>query len=382
MDRLTFQQRFRRAARAAREFAAELIEEPLPERLLFRLRLNASYDGNASGDVRLYPGERSPQAELDQAEVVDALYRDGRVPQWVDVQVVAETDDACVLSVTACGRFSADDATLYYTWTDVAPFGVKGPFLPYPYEPGQRFSLYHAATCRTEAQLARIERNAQKVRFLTLQGSVFDDHALSRIGALPQLAVCELVDVPITGAGLAALARWPSLRHLRMQVTSSTLTFRHLPAAPVLECVSLDGNLSTLDAIDRCAVAELRIANRSAPRADARVPSARLRKLTLDLPVVPDWVDRLPALRELGLHVRDANDEAIASALQRIAPDELETLSMRGTPLTRAIFSSLQRFRALNYVDLVDSRVTVDELETFAASRPGLRHHPRRVHSG
>ncbi len=149
MDRATFQRRLHRAALTDRAFATRFLEEPLPESFAFRVQLNASYDANASPDFELYPRDRSPTLELDEHAVGELLYRAGRVPQWIDIQVVAETGEETVFELLCCGRFTDDDARLYYATTDHAPFGIKGPTLPIQYAQGQRFSIYHPASWRT-----------------------------------------------------------------------------------------------------------------------------------------------------------------------------------------------------------------------------------------
>ena len=52
---------------------------------------------------------------------------DGLVPEWIDISV-DRTDGAVTLTeMLCCGRFTGRGAYLYYSTTDVCPFGCEGP---------------------------------------------------------------------------------------------------------------------------------------------------------------------------------------------------------------------------------------------------------------
>ena len=148
MERDLFARRLANASVAALDFARTFIVEPLPAAMRFHIELNASHDGNAGPEFKLYPedSERSPIVDASAEDVIALLWRDGRVPQWIDVSVVGEAGDTTTMGLLVCGRFIADETRLYYTWNkDVAPFGVKGPSLPFDYEEGRKFSLHSGA---------------------------------------------------------------------------------------------------------------------------------------------------------------------------------------------------------------------------------------------
>jgi hypothetical protein len=142
-----FAARLDRAAEAAWSLAGRLVVEELPPRLVFRVRLNRSYDGNAPrpGELR-FPADGAVDraAELsscDSATVVEELWRDGYVPQWIDVAVVDETGETTVVELICCGRFVDDDERLYHSGEGRPPFHVVSPVLPHPYD-GSPFSLH------------------------------------------------------------------------------------------------------------------------------------------------------------------------------------------------------------------------------------------------
>ncbi|MEV0713995.1 hypothetical protein [Asanoa sp. NPDC050611] len=148
MDRDVFAARFIAAAERARDFASGMVSETLPEAMTFRLLLNQSND-----DIQpLRPGEvvfprdrrrRRARALLsaDARTVVDELWRDGRVPEWVDLAVADVRPTSTVLETLCCGRFTDDESLLYHHAEGRPPFHVTSPVLPPGYD-GGRFSLH------------------------------------------------------------------------------------------------------------------------------------------------------------------------------------------------------------------------------------------------
>jgi hypothetical protein len=123
------------ASEFCREFTARFVVDTLPARSRFVVFLNCSYDGNAlkngefvfPDDVLKYGQRIGP---LEASEVVSLLWRDQMVPEWIDISVCDADEQFTYFGLKCCGRFTSQDQLLYYTWTDVAPFGVKGPSYP------------------------------------------------------------------------------------------------------------------------------------------------------------------------------------------------------------------------------------------------------------
>ena len=94
MTRSEFMSRLAKATNASVDFARRYVENDLPETVRFHVLLNQSYDGNAGADDRVDPeddGRELPSVTPDG--VADALVRDGRCPEWIDVAVEAEGGD-------------------------------------------------------------------------------------------------------------------------------------------------------------------------------------------------------------------------------------------------------------------------------------------------
>ncbi|MGE5186544.1 MAG: hypothetical protein ACM31C_31025 [Acidobacteriota bacterium] len=224
MDRHLFATRLREAAMAARDFARRFIEEPLPDELRYRLRLNRSYDGEARvGDEVVYPEDSTCERaeavrDCSEARVVDVLWRDGRVPEWIDVSVLDALDDVTLVELMCCGRFTADEQRLYHVAEGRPPFHMTSPTLPPRYQDGERFSIHLRSECWTREDITRLGPHASRVWSLALQGRAMDDRALSQLPVLPRLEILELGCSPLRGIGLRELARHDKLRVLRIRL--------------------------------------------------------------------------------------------------------------------------------------------------------------------
>ena len=218
MDRRLFHDRLHVAATAARDFARTLVEERLPDAMLFRARLNSSYDGNPlQGDERVYPedGSRERARELRAAMedvVVATLWREGAIPEWINLSVIGETGSETLIELAACGRFSADERNLYHTADGYPPFHVLGPSLPNDYTQGHRFSIYHHSECWSRRDVERLGRYRHKVWSLQLVGEDFDDEVIGDLPDLPALEILELQGSPSDGSALKTLPRHARLR--------------------------------------------------------------------------------------------------------------------------------------------------------------------------
>ena len=135
IDREDFAAQFASAVDAALAFATSMVSAPLPSRALFLIEPNASYDdGTAPApDERRFPAEtlspRAVLAPMTSTEAIDWLWRDGRVPQWIDVSVAAVDARTTYVRLTCCGRFRGRRDALYYQDAN-PPFGIKSPSLP------------------------------------------------------------------------------------------------------------------------------------------------------------------------------------------------------------------------------------------------------------
>ncbi|MDI3285785.1 hypothetical protein [Polyangium sp. 15x6] len=136
MDRATFASRLDSASRRARDFARELVVEPLPDEIRFDVVLDASYDKNPlHPDEFVFPddGERFSRSDLmglDAATVIDVLFRDGKVPEWINLAVTHEGGGRTFVEVLCCGRFTANESLFYHAGGGVSAFSRARPVDP------------------------------------------------------------------------------------------------------------------------------------------------------------------------------------------------------------------------------------------------------------
>jgi hypothetical protein len=127
--------------------------------------LNCSYDRNLlrddeivfPDDVRTHGKRVGP---LTADAVVSLLWRDHRVPEWIDISVWEADQRVTYFELMCCGRFADESERLHYYWTDVPPFGVKCPVYPARMaatrnEPIEKYSL---AESRETVLFARSSR--------------------------------------------------------------------------------------------------------------------------------------------------------------------------------------------------------------------------------
>jgi hypothetical protein len=150
MPRNVFEERLRAAGAGAVRFAREYVRQRLPEEVAFRVLPNQSYDGNPRrDDEEVFPDDSLPDGSYhgpwSAEQVVEFLWRAGKVPEWIDVAVRAEDGRRTLVELRCCGRFTAMEEFLYHRAGGLTPFSIKSPYLPPGWasvEASGRFDLY------------------------------------------------------------------------------------------------------------------------------------------------------------------------------------------------------------------------------------------------
>lgn len=136
MEQTRFDVRLRLAAGRAVSFAREYVKQSLPGDFLFRVYTNQSCDDNPRiGDEVVFPQDTLPceafHGPWSTDQVLQFLWRDGKVPEWIDVSVVAANETHTIMALRCCGRFTEQDELLYHRYEGgVPPFSIKSPILP------------------------------------------------------------------------------------------------------------------------------------------------------------------------------------------------------------------------------------------------------------
>jgi hypothetical protein len=151
VDHSTFEARLRTAAQQAVEFARLHVHQQLPDEVAFHVYPNQSYDGNPRvGDEEVFPEDSLPEGGYhgpwSARQVVSFLWRDEKVPEWIDIAVEAEDGARTLVGLRCCGRFTAQEELLYHRYPgSVPPFAIKSPALPPGWESVEasgKFDLY------------------------------------------------------------------------------------------------------------------------------------------------------------------------------------------------------------------------------------------------
>ncbi|WP_075186522.1 hypothetical protein [Teredinibacter haidensis] len=134
------------ASRHALEFARTLVIKELPDDVKYVVCLGASYDGNPleSGEITFPEDYNENMRIFDECEkVINLLWRDGKVPEWINISVASEEDGFTNVRLDCCGRYSSDPEQIYHAHEGRAPFHVLGPPVPQgvDIEKGQKYTL-------------------------------------------------------------------------------------------------------------------------------------------------------------------------------------------------------------------------------------------------
>ena len=85
-------------------------------------------------DEELFPDDSVPFPNfigpLSFEEAFQFLWRNEKVPEWVDVSVQASDANLSYIQLRCCGRFTALEELLYHKSEGYQPFHVHSPPLP------------------------------------------------------------------------------------------------------------------------------------------------------------------------------------------------------------------------------------------------------------
>ena len=416
MEHAVFAERLAIAARRAVEFARTFVEETLPDAIRFRVRLNSSYDGNPLHvDERVYPDDHHAHsidelAQMVEAALVDLLWRDGAVPEWIDFSVKATDDDATIVEAMCCGRFTANDAILYHEREGIPPFHVVGPALPpgWKRENPPRFSLYWSTSIERRVELRQLSGRSEKVQNLTLQGPWCDDETLASLAGMKRLMTLRLEGTSVRGSGLVEFGKrgvlglgGVPLQYLTFSgVASHVLQLDGLSNFPTLKSLWIDGvptgleGLGALGDLDRVDWLHLNVPPLRDIAVVARMPAVetlnlngtqvsslapmshmkRLKHLSLKGTQVADselhHLLAVPHLRTLELGETAVTDEGVR---QLAGIPTLWRLWINNTAVTDATLVTFSKATLLDKLDVRGTRVTLEGVAQLAASLPDLQ---------
>jgi len=150
MTKEEFEKNFDFAVERAVECARNTFVQEFPSECEFLLYPNQSYDGNPlEGDEQVFPNDSLPQwkflGPFSKAEVINYVWREGKVPEWVDMAVVSQNDARSQVQLSCCGRYTASRELLYHKQEGNQPFHVTSGPIPFEWEgfkTGEKIDIY------------------------------------------------------------------------------------------------------------------------------------------------------------------------------------------------------------------------------------------------
>src|SRR5687767_12746943 len=111
MEKTVFEKHLIEATEAVVPFTREMVFNKLPSEYLYLIYPNQSYDGNPLEDDEIvYPAESLPTGQyfgpFTQIEAINYLWREGKVPEWINISVYSANDQFTNLELICCGRFT------------------------------------------------------------------------------------------------------------------------------------------------------------------------------------------------------------------------------------------------------------------------------------
>jgi len=110
----------------------------------FKCNVILTVAGNIIGakQFEIYPEEKDIiELDLTDNEVVDLLYRNNKIPIWIDINVLKSSRKSTTFNLLCSGKYSDDKNDYYYNQNGSRPFGVKSPKFPINHKEGNKFRL-------------------------------------------------------------------------------------------------------------------------------------------------------------------------------------------------------------------------------------------------
>ena len=97
------------------KFAENYIKNKLTTDFKYNVILNASTDNPNLTQFDIYPEDnKKMKLDLTDNEVVELLYRNGKVPVWIDINVLKSNRKSITFNLLCAGRYSDDKKEYYY----------------------------------------------------------------------------------------------------------------------------------------------------------------------------------------------------------------------------------------------------------------------------
>lgn len=130
MRKSQFSEHLEQATITTKKAAQKYCWNKLPSGVTYFIRLNCSYDSNPlrKGEYRfpelVLPKDRSPQS-FTQDEVIELLWRENKVPEWINILPFDVDPNSVCCELECCGRFTNQRRYLYHKPEGYPPFHAQ-----------------------------------------------------------------------------------------------------------------------------------------------------------------------------------------------------------------------------------------------------------------
>ena len=128
------------------DLTRKFVVDELPEKCLYIIIPNKHGEAKPLvGDAEVYPEDTLPAGQflgpLNAAEVVRYLYRNGKVPEWINIYVEAVEGDVTIFKLWCCGHFTSLPSNTYNAMIDPdfeehTPFAIRSTDHPEGWKSG------------------------------------------------------------------------------------------------------------------------------------------------------------------------------------------------------------------------------------------------------
>lgn len=162
MHKNHFKDNLKKSTLSAIEFGVKFINNKISNNITYDVALNCSYDENLI-DYEIYrEDDKKLIKDIDLDKVVEVLYRNGKVPAWINISICKSNKRNTRLMLECAGRYTDDLSNLYYVSSGTHPFGVKSPqMLPWIKE-GDKYYLLDTNS-KFEKALSNLRRKYYKL---------------------------------------------------------------------------------------------------------------------------------------------------------------------------------------------------------------------------
>ncbi|MGI4789865.1 MAG: hypothetical protein ACRYFS_13560 [Janthinobacterium lividum] len=154
-----FASRLHQSTKHVMAFTRTMVLDHLPDAYLYLIAPNASYDGHARApEEMVFPEDALPRGTrhcepTNAVGASHALWRDGRVPEWINISVYRTDAEYTYLQLLCCGRFTANDELLYHKQEGFPPFHALSPPIPWEWSRNKHGKLDHTMTWDQQLEL-------------------------------------------------------------------------------------------------------------------------------------------------------------------------------------------------------------------------------------